>query len=470
MNPRWQAARREILYLALAGMDICFLVPMVLALSHFTVRLPPGRAALTFFVVVLLAFYLVRLLDALNFKEQVQRDVALGFLFLWILLALRFTLYRHYPLFSLGWLGEMAGHVNDSKLWPQDVTIIVITLVFWWRGLKLAQRSLNVNAIGHYFRSGVLVMAVAVGLVSQTLDWSSTPFVFSYFFLSLMAIALARAEEVGRWRAGIPFPFSAGWLLSIAAAAIAVILIAVGLIALFTGENILQALALMGPIWEILRRVLLIVVSILFAILYPILQFLVSRLSALLTDSGVELRPALPAEELFIRPGEFVVEPSAFGPYQPILRVLAVLGGVLIVAFAFGRMWRARNRLGQAQTEPAWGERKPGEGLAGRARQGLETLLGRLNFINRWRTAVSIRRIYAQMVALATRRGYPRAGSETPYEYLPTLAEVWPEMGPQLETITQAYAQVHYGEYPETKEELEAIRAAWEMIRSVSGG
>ena len=71
------------------------------------------------------------------------------------------------------------------------------------------------------------------------------------------------------------------------------------------------------------------------------------------------------------------------------------------------------------------------------------------------------------MVATAGRRGYPRADSETPFEYLPTLVKAWPDLEAQSEMITNAYIRAHYGELPETEQELETIQMAWKRIQSL---
>ena len=465
MNKRCQGARREILYLSLAGMDACLLVPIVLAVSQFAGRCPPDRATPAFFAIILLAFYLVRMLNVLDLKARVQRDVGLLSLLLWVLLALRFTLYRHTPLLHLGWLQEMAGNVANRSLSPQHFTLTLSVLVFWWRGLRLAQRPLAVGSVGLSFRTGVLIMVAAVAMVSQMLDWSPTPFVFGFIFLSLMAVALARAEEVGNWREGLPFPFSAGWLFSIAAAAGGVILITVGLIALITGIDLLQALALLGPVWDLARMVLLVVISVAFAILYPLLSLLANRLLALMQNGPLERPELLSGEIPLLTPEELVSRTSPFEPYGDILALLAMVGAILIVSLGFGRLWQARRRLGEAHVESAWGERKRPGGLGDRARQSLKSFMERLRVLDRWYAAASIRRIYAAMVAEASRRGHPRPGSDTPYEYLPTLVKSWPGMRPQLEAITGAYVRAHYGELPETAEELQSIRTAWDQIR-----
>jgi hypothetical protein len=85
--------------------------------------------------------------------------------------------------------------------------------------------------------------------------------------------------------------------------------------------------------------------------------------------------------------------------------------------------------------------------------------------LGRFFAARTIRRIYAHLSALAAEQGYPRAAYETPYEYLPTLKQAFPENGEDVMCITEAYVAVHYGEVPERLEELVAVQHAWERIR-----
>ena len=85
-----------------------------------------------------------------------------------------------------------------------------------------------------------------------------------------------------------------------------------------------------------------------------------------------------------------------------------------------------------------------------------------------WRTAVSIIKIYQQMIRIGSEFGRPRDASETPYEYLKTLFELWLERQGEVQLITRAYVKVRYGEFPETREEFEAIKAAWERVQQTA--
>jgi hypothetical protein len=105
---------------------------------------------------------------------------------------------------------------------------------------------------------------------------------------------------------------------------------------------------------------------------------------------------------------------------------------------------------------------------AGRDRLGeLVGMVGRFGLGSRFLSAISIRRIYANLVRLATDAGYPRLQSQTPNEYLETLYEALPGSEVDLTMITGAYVQAHYGQVPDSHEELQRIRDAWERVRAL---
>jgi hypothetical protein len=96
-----------------------------------------------------------------------------------------------------------------------------------------------------------------------------------------------------------------------------------------------------------------------------------------------------------------------------------------------------------------------------------QRILERLGILRQWRAAASVRRIYRAMCRAAAAAGYPRLEAETPYEYLPALARVWPDGAPETRVITEAFIRVRYGEAPETEAELETIRDAWRRLEAI---
>ena len=222
----------------------------------------------------------------------------------------------------------------------------------------------------------------------------------------------------------------------------------------------------MGPFWDGVAFLTASALTLIFRLLNPLFTALINFILNKAAESGVEL-PRLTIEFPEPVPGDTVAASplSNFAPFQPICTGLLVLGAILIIALTFGRLWRARQQLGHAETRPVARER---DSLADRARKGLGSLISQIGFLNRWYTAASIRRIYAQMIATAGRRGYPRSISETPLEFLSTLVDAWPDLELDMRAVTDAYIRVHYGELPETQTELEAIRAAWKRVQSAA--
>jgi hypothetical protein len=94
----------------------------------------------------------------------------------------------------------------------------------------------------------------------------------------------------------------------------------------------------------------------------------------------------------------------------------------------------------------------------------LRGLAGQLGAGHR-RSIASIRKIYASMVDLAAEAGYPRRAAETPYEYRHTLYAAYPSSEGEIDTITEAYVRTHYGEVPDTPQEMAQIVDYWRKLQ-----
>ena len=61
--------------------------------------------------------------------------------------------------------------------------------------------------------------------------------------------------------------------------------------------------------------------------------------------------------------------------------------------------------------------------------------------------------------------GEQRSPADTPLEYMANLERLFPTSQEELALITYAYLRVRYGELPETREQVEDVENAWELIR-----
>jgi hypothetical protein len=143
---------------------------------------------------------------------------------------------------------------------------------------------------------------------------------------------------------------------------------------------------------------------------------------------------------------------------------------IIVILFTWWRVRRARAQQQEDASQSLLSARALANDLlalfrAGRDRMGgLVELVERYGLGARFFAAISIRRIYANLIRLATEAGYPRGEAQTPYEYLATLCEALPGSRDDVEVITEAYVQAHYGEVPDTRDGLRRIRECWQRV------
>jgi hypothetical protein len=468
-------ARRELVFLALATMEACVVTPLVTVLLTLVTPLQPSSLSVTlvFFSALLAVHYVARL----GMQAGVHVLLRSGLLGLGMLisglLAVHRLLHAQTSFWSLAWLADVFRGLKTDEL-SLDVVVFVSVLFVWWRGLVLAQRRLDSGTVVSRFRAGVVMLAVTTMVSGVLLPSPSYQFVFAFFFVSLLGIALARAEEVGQQYGGSQSPFGPGWLAMVGGASVGVLVLAAGVATLLTGENISR---LLGPIWDVQR---VIFTYLLYAILFvlswvgrSVIGFLESIFGELdVSGIGIALSPPDQAE-LGAEAGESPFTPEQLATAKATGIVLGVLFVLLLVAFSLRRL-RARNgRRRDEDRESVWEGVNVRRSLRdllddGRRRLGeMSDALGHSR-LGQIFAALTIRRIYAHVSALAAEQGHPRAPHETPYEYRPALKQAFPDNHEDVERITQAYVSVHYGEVPDQLADLKAIQAAWDRVRETT--
>ncbi len=467
----WAYLRHELLYLAWALMEVSLLLPLALSTLRWAALWPPSAFGLWMLLLALIPFNLSRLLTIAGAPLKRQRRIVLGALLLTIAVSIRTLLYEPAGFFDLSWVGQLLRQFVEpaNPFWGRNVGLFFLILILWWRGLALTRRRVDIREMGLRLRVSSLIIAPLVVGVATFYDAPALGPVLVYFFVSLVAVSLTRAEEIALERTGRSYPLQPRWLAIIGLTSL-LIVAAAGLVALaLSGRGVQQMVGWSAPFWEGLRFFATTLVSIVsylaFLLLTPVF-WLVGRLAGWLRSLDFalpELDVVAPfAEEMDV---ETLLQEMA-RPEEPASLWVSRLLLALFIALLLFLLYLAVSRfLGGRQ--PALQEEERAEAArAGRRPGGFRGRLGRrLRFWQQWRAAASIRRLYQEMSALAASYGYPRAGSQTPYEYRQTLAELWPEGRAESDLITQAYVRVRYGELPESGEELQALHRAWERLR-----
>lgn len=475
----WVNPRREVICLALAAAEVCWVAPIFMALNWAFNPHPPLLLWVGLLILMLGYFYLYRALVAANLSLRLQQGLLVACLLLSIALILRFHVFAATELQGVDWLLMPFRSLTDAAaVMPVSWVAIMFLVYLWSRAIHLANRGLTAERVGFSFRSGVVILVGASFFVSVFAKLDVSGFVIPYFFFALVAVALARIEEVSLLPNSTRVPFSSFWIGSTVGAVVVLVLLGVTISVFFLGGGLQMVVRWLSPLLVVFQ----VIVVGLGALILILLDWILALFSIDLSAFGQGLR------EVFERLGQMLAPPLPVPPpgseVQTRPLVLGILQATITIAIPVGIIllvllftWR---RLVQERRKEPREETRESMFSTGALVRNLRTMfqdgldrLGELAHLasrfgpsSRFLAAVSIRRIYTNLVRLATEGGYPRSEAQTPYEYLQTLYQALPGSKEDLDVITDAYVNAHYGQVPDTREELQRIRDCWERVRS----
>jgi len=461
-------SRRELIYIALAAAEVCWAAPIFAALSQETLRHRPLLLWLGMLTLLLGFFYLYRALVQANLSLALQQGLLLAALLLGIVLVVRYHVYAGLTLHGTEWIRYIWKRLTSVTVFLPEMLATLALIYLWARGIQLARRSVSVDSVGYSFRAGIIILIWAGLGVTLLTRREMTPFVIPYFFFALTAIALARIEETSQLPGGSQAHFSGYWVgWSVVAVGL---LLGVGMVVavFFYGGSLEQILSWLSPIWNVLLIVAYNLALWLLAAIWWIISLIPIDWGALkraFDGLSLQLRSALEGlNQSSGEPSPAAVRTFHFSANIGIIVVLVAL----VLLFTWYRQRRIRAREADETHESLLSVSALGRSLADllqAGRQRLGDMAGRVLGIQ-FLSAISIRRIYANLVRLATEQGYPRGSAQTPYEYLDTLRQALPGSEAETTLITNAYVNAHYGKLPDTPEELQQIRDAWDRVRA----
>ncbi|MCP5096545.1 MAG: DUF4129 domain-containing protein [Chloroflexi bacterium] len=486
----WARVQHELLYVVWGVMETALFAPIMLSFMVWARYWPPGQVFLWFLLLMFFSFNLGRFISTLQIAIDHQRTISAVVLLLTIFFSIRGLVHSPQSLFDFSWITQFVSDVAErgNARWTQDVSIFAAVVIMWWRGIRLGNRKFSMNAIGLRLRMGGLLIApLIVWLGSRRLLWDVSPFLLLYFLAALTAVSLIRAEQLEKDRSKQSASLDPRWLIIIFIASLLIIFMAGLLTVIITGKSAGAVVGTLSPLIIATQFLASVALSTLLFVTIPVFELidiLVTWLSGIINNfitwimmqyavlqkilgKIVGTRPAQEETESGlpdVSEGIEEIRKLNIGNLQESYNILAILlfvAIVLIVALTISRSYRATKF---AERESGSIQRRVID--KGNNDSLLNLLLKRLGFLQNWRAAASIRRVYRQMLAAADASGYPRLDSETPYEYLKTLQEAWPDHHQQTQIITSAYINVRYGEIPETEAELDAILAAWDQLET----
>ncbi|MBI4786167.1 MAG: DUF4129 domain-containing protein [Chloroflexi bacterium] len=444
--------RRELRFALLAAMETCW----VYAILAFFAARPNLRAVspLALFVAYWLALLAGRTLPRFKRRWTILQFAAIGIGLLTLSVVVRVEIYPSAALFDFTWLPRYLSAVSNFSSGPSAEFLATLGVLYvFTRGLGFGQRPLTLWFIGFQFRLGIVAFFGLFLLAGFIGSYDAAPVIFVYFVLGLLAIALARMDEMGS-----NLPLAPRWAVNLLAAVALVMALGLGMLQILTLESADALVRLFAPLAAIVS-------GLFFLILIPlalVAGWLVELLRPLLTGLG-NLGQMLnnlvpPGTEEALRQAQ--PDLALLNLLLPILKVLGIIAIVVGIGYL---MARALNRRMEQIEEETYVREALGADEASAVLRDARVKKARA----RRRASIaaeSIRRIYAALVARAADAGLPRRSAETPYEFLPRLEQHWPQETEQIRAITDAYVAVHYAERDLGREQVNRVREAWQEV------
>ncbi len=460
-----QSRQRDILFLAIAGAEACWIYTALLLLD---VKATEGDLP----ILGLLSFYPLAFVLGKAIRRLSWGNIRL-FLLNWTLWFVWFlALAKHYaapfgnPL-EPAWLHSfVVGILQVSSVSCQQL-ILVCSILLWWLGGRLLRLRLDFSTSLTEFQFGVAILLILFFFESM---WDLNlpglfPTTMAFFVFSFAGTAVTHAREGAGWLSG---PFRSRWM-SLLIFTILFILVGGMIIGALVRPDILKLiLSVLTAVWNFFWDLLFRVVSFL-ANLFPSDQ-----------PASLPAMPAMPAPPpegpswvKLLRMPEWVRRVGSI--VMVIIWMILILAAIYSVSSQIIHWLRQRlESMSEVEVEPMSGAFL--DDLL-HLFKGLLLLATRFfHFVfrpfrrKRKMKAVSpeissIRTIYRRMLDWAASAGCPRNAAQTPHEFLKVLEQWLPEVRQDFAVITNHYVLVRYGDYLPSHDTLEQIKMTWEKLR-----
>jgi Domain of unknown function (DUF4129) len=406
--------------------------------------------------VVGLSYGLARLLQRVEITEAAARIGGTGLSIVLLYFILRVDIAGEPYLWKMDWLVDL---LSDWGRMLQDhvgeMTEVCLLGAVWLWGVVRGTGELTLERVLDEVGLGLLIVFAAAVLAPAAgapgaLRWLPVP----YLAVGLMALALThlRSGEVGHQ------PFLGAWMLWTGGPL--GIMAGLATLAVFLDMPSLQAAghAVTVAVEGLAALLVLITTPFLIALSWlmgHLIDWLVGG-RGLAPETRSAGQPMIPPQS---EPGEPAGWLRMLGyALRSGLVVLAIAVAVSVFWFAYRRLSHRRQASDELE-EPTLIESRPPGTLRTLLSGAIGRLRGRTARGHRGRDAIG--RLYWSMLHRAAGEGLPRPPAATPLEFALRLEEHFGSPTPGR--ISRAFAAARYGRRPPPQEDIERLRASWEV-------
>ncbi len=419
-----------------------------------------------------------RLMTFLNANIFIRRLILLVLVFINLVVGMRWLLYSREAINLAELINRPVRTFQDmSNIIPAEFIVMIIILIVSWRGLSFSDHNVGPYQAIASFRLGI-IMFFLYGLILPLTDEAPNHALYLFLFSSLLSMITARIAVLSQLRGGHRIQFNRQWLLGIMVVILGMIGISTVVID-FANEQMFTLL------YTIYTWTIYILVLLFSPILFGLVRFLIwlfglIRIQDILDFLVQALRNIQNMITLLMNAVSDLAERLDLGGIERFFSFLVRLkpfylwAALLLIVIVI--LYRVRKQIMKEERSLEQGGsplpldedllhmlRSALRRTLGKLTENIEDLL-RLRQARRLLAAARIRRIYALLLEMSAQLDQPRPPSKTPLEFMPQLERLFPGLRPELNTITDAYLLVRYGEAPETPEDLARVEDAWRLV------
>ena len=202
----------------------------------------------------------------------------LGLIVFTSLVLVRTLLYAGRPPADLTWLANTWAALGDfsAGLRP-EWALVLVNFFLWQRAASASSRDIGFFSVGISFRLGMLLMIFSAALYGALGGRSAAAFLWIYFALGLVGVAVARIHEsaVAARSAGAILP--PGRMAQLLTAIVLTLGLVVLLSLVYTVPGLRMVIGWLQPLWDLFWFIFLQLLEVVFWLLLPVLLWLGER-------------------------------------------------------------------------------------------------------------------------------------------------------------------------------------------------
>jgi len=333
------------------------------------------------------------------------------------------------------------------------------------RSILLARNPATRDDVSKAFKTAVIMLLLSGLTFGGEIPTGTLPIFYGLLFTGLLGLSTAHFVDLAESSGGRLPVSGSRWVAGVLIASTAFVLLAI-IAGWLIDETIAGYLTQAALALFMLFAVL---ITLIFSPLLVLLLEVSNRIGQALFANSVEILPQIAAQQAI----EDLRETSEENVYLLTSTVentkgiimLVTLGVIALVAILLVRWkpWERRLNEEDGISSSASRRLRPDRGTNDQPGANLFTN------IRSQLAAARIRDVYRRLMLLCERIKHPRPAALTPLEFLPQMKGFFPDCDRELETITNAYLKIRYGELPESNEEISEVMAAWATVRKMGG-